>query len=300
MASTILSDNGVSSGSAGIKTTADSTGALALQTTTAGGAATTALTIDTSQNVGIGTSSPTAQLHVSAAAQTQLKITNTTNSVTGRIQTETGDLLIQTDTNHPIGFAVNNGSQCMRIDTSGNVGIGTTSPGARVDVRTAALGTALQLSDDTNYGANFIGISGGLKLAMNGTQTFSVFQTTNERLTIDGSGNLKFNSGYGSAATAYGCRAWVNFNGTGTVAIRASGNVSSITDVGAGIYTVNFTTAISDANYAVTVNVRNTNGGDFGNVSYDTDITTSAAKVNSFNAAGASVDVSSCYVTIFR
>lgn len=49
----------------------------------------------------------------------------------------------------------------------------------------------------------------------------------------------------------YGCRAWVNFNGTGTVAIRASGNVSSITDNGTGDYTVNFTTAMPDANYAV-------------------------------------------------
>ena len=55
MASIILADNGVSSGSAGIKTTADSTGALALQTTTAGGAATTAVTIDTSQNILVGT-----------------------------------------------------------------------------------------------------------------------------------------------------------------------------------------------------------------------------------------------------
>jgi hypothetical protein len=44
----------------------------------------------------------------------------------------------------------------------------------------------------------------------------------------------------------------VNFNGTGTVAIRASGNVSSITDNGTGDYTVNFTTAMPDANYAVT------------------------------------------------
>jgi hypothetical protein len=61
---------------------------------------------------------------------------------------------------------------------------------------------------------------------------------------------LSFNSGYGSAATAYGCRAWVNFNGTGTVAIRASGNVSSITDGGAGVYTVNFTTTMPDANYS--------------------------------------------------
>jgi hypothetical protein len=52
------------------------------------------------------------------------------------------------------------------------------------------------------------------------------------------------------SAPIYACRAWVNFNGTGTVAIRASGNVSSITDNGVGQYTVNFTTAMSDANYA--------------------------------------------------
>ena len=53
------------------------------------------------------------------------------------------------------------------------------------------------------------------------------------------------------AAPSYSARAWVNFNGTGTVAIRASGNVSSITDNGVGDYTVNATTAQSDANYSV-------------------------------------------------
>jgi hypothetical protein len=52
-------------------------------------------------------------------------------------------------------------------------------------------------------------------------------------------------------ATVGVCRAWVNFNGTGTVAIRASFNVSSITDNGTGDYTVNFTTAMTDVNYAV-------------------------------------------------
>jgi hypothetical protein len=67
------------------------------------------------------------------------------------------------------------------------------------------------------------------------------------------SGDLKFNSGYGSVATAYGCRAWVNFDGTGTVAIRGSGNVSSLTDNGTGYYSVNFTTAMPDANYCVVV-----------------------------------------------
>ena len=63
-------------------------------------------------------------------------------------------------------------------------------------------------------------------------------------------GVLSFNSGYGSVAIAYGCRAWVNFNGTGTVAIRASGNVTSITDNGTGDYTVNFTNAMPDTNYS--------------------------------------------------
>ena len=55
-----------------------------------------------------------------------------------------------------------------------------------------------------------------------------------------------------SAGTTIGtfCRAWVNFNGSGTVAIRSSFNVSSITDGGVGVYTVNFTTAMPDANYS--------------------------------------------------
>jgi hypothetical protein len=70
-------------------------------------------------------------------------------------------------------------------------------------------------------------------------------------LTDGVSGDFKMNSGYGSVATAYGCRAWVNFNGTGTVAIRDDGNVTSITDNGTGDYTVNFTTAMPDANYCV-------------------------------------------------
>ena len=80
--------------------------------------------------------------------------------------------------------------------------------------------------------------------------------TITNNLTVSGTGNnsiagtFQFNSGYGSVATVYGCRAWVNFNGTGTVAIRGSGNVSSITDNGVGDYTINFTTALVDANYS--------------------------------------------------
>ena len=60
------------------------------------------------------------------------------------------------------------------------------------------------------------------------------------------------------SAPSYALRAWVNFNGTGTVAIRASGNVTSITDNAVGDYTVNITTALASTNYAFVGEARNT------------------------------------------
>jgi len=69
----------------------------------------------------------------------------------------------------------------------------------------------------------------------------------------------KLSGAQSGSAPIYAARAWVNFNGTSTVAIRASGNVSSITDNGAGDYTVNFTTAMPDANYCFNLSA-NDNG----------------------------------------
>jgi hypothetical protein len=92
MPSTILSDNGVSSGSAGIKTTGSNDGALALQTTTAGGTATTAVTIDTSQQTGFGTASPTARVTLSGTgAAVAQDFTNTTSSTGRRWRVVSGD-----------------------------------------------------------------------------------------------------------------------------------------------------------------------------------------------------------------
>ena len=69
------------------------------------------------------------------------------------------------------------------------------------------------------------------------------------------SGNVKFDKWVNDDNSEnYKCRAWVNFNGIGTVAIRASGGVSSITDNGTGSYNVNFTTAMPDTNYSLTGN----------------------------------------------
>ena len=97
------------------------------------------------------------------------------------------------------------------------------------------------------------------------------------------------------------CRAWVNFNGTGTVAIRASFNVSSITDNGTGDYTVNFTTALTDANYVSLTNCDLTVG--FSSIviptSAATTKTTTACKAQFWTASGG-VDVVQASFAIFR
>ena len=88
--------------------------------------------------------------------------------------------------------------------------------------------------------------SDGLKLTSDTSGQIDFQSAGSTKATIDTSGNLKFDSGFGSVGTAYGCRAWVNFNGTGTVAIRDSGNVVLYTDNGTGNYTLTFTNNMPD------------------------------------------------------
>ena len=107
------------------------------------------------------------------------------------------------------------------------------------------------------------------------------------------------------SAPSYTCRAWVNFNGTGTVAIRAGGNVSSITDNGTGDYTVNFATALPDADYAAMVSGNGATVGDFNNVlnvPYAQVPTTSAVRFRNVDSGGvvAARDLIYAYVSIFR
>lgn len=149
----------------------------------------------------------------------------------------------------------------------------------------------LELRTGTGSGTTAVTLSTGQNATFAGTITVANGIT----------GDLKFNSGYGSVATAYGCRAWVNFNGTGTVAIRASGNVTSITDGGVGVYTVNFTNAMPDANYSAAALALWT-GGPFVAVpstsgSYST---TSIGILTGTSTAGTLTDVSAISVAIFR
>jgi hypothetical protein len=111
----------------------------------------------------------------------------------------------------------------------------------------------------------YVGLTGNQTIA--GVKTFSSQPvstatqgtSTNDVVkygTINTANSAPIKTALNASGTApiYACRAWVNFNGTGTVAIRASGNVSSITDNGVGDYTVNFTTVMSDDNYSANSN----------------------------------------------
>ena len=153
-----------------------------------------------------------------------------------------------------------------------------------------------------------------------GSGTFTVASpnsNTDRTLTLpDSSGTVataestlaQFNAS--GSAPVYAARAWVNFNGTGTVAIRASGNVSSITDNGTGDYTVNFTTALPDANYSAVVcqsndvayapqvvAVNNKSAGGYANVTP----TTSAFRFTTGRATdGSPIDALYALVSVFR
>lgn len=113
----------------------------------------------------------------------------------------------------------------------------------------------------------------------------------------DGSGIIKLQSN-GVTTNAL---AWVNFNGTGTVAIRSSYNVSSITDNGTGDYTVNLTNALSDANYVTqaTGQRANSNSALYGAITYNRTPTTTACPVAFSEDAGSLQDPSICAVVIF-
>lgn len=166
----------------------------------------------------------------------------------------------------------------MPITISGSTGI------AGVD---GSASTPAIQGTDTNTGIYSPGAN-RLGFATDGTQ----------RGEFDANGNFQFNSGYGSVATAYGCRAWVNFDGTGTVAIRASGNVSSITDGGAGNYTVNITTAMPDVNYAAIAATGTTASNNEGAVIDSR--TTTTLRVYVYNSSSALADDAYVAVAVFR
>jgi len=116
--------------------------------------------------------------------------------------------------------------------------------------------------------------------------------------TISGTNGVTFPDSTSMQTGQQACKAWVNFNGTGTVAIRESYNVSSITDNGTGSYTVNYTTPMADATYAYTAN----HTGYAGNIGWTFPYTSSASSLNvlTFGDVGSyNVDPTAVTVTVF-
>lgn len=188
--------------------------------------------------------------------------------------TTTNGVVIEPDNSGSLELQTNSGTTALTIDTSQRAAF----------VAGTAAAPAITTTGDTNTGI-FFSAADTIDFAEGGAACGQ----------FDSSANFKFNSGYGSVATAFGCRAWVNFNGQGVVAIRASGNVSSITDVSAGVYGVNFTTAMPDANYSAISAAKNivlTNNHAAN--------TASIVYVSSMNLVGTRVDDDFMNVAIFR
>jgi hypothetical protein len=193
---------------------------------------------------------------------------------------------------------------CITDGTNWETGLGTYTASGTTLARTTVL--------ESSNGGSLVNFSAGTKnvfvtypasqaTLLDATQTL-----TNKTLTTPNIDSAQFATVSGTAPI-YPCRAWVNFNGTGTVAIRASGNVSSITDNGVGSYTVNFTTAMPDSSYSAQLMG---NGGGGRDTTYTVGLT-GAGAAGTYSASafiilswdvgtGAAADSTIMSVSVFR
>ena len=248
--------------------------------------------VDSSGNIGIGTTAPTSIFNIYNA-------TSTSALVQGDAATNTIINRASTDTSAPVlVFRKSRGTIASPTTVASGDIVGSVTFQGYGGTTNRTLSNIQSIVDTYTSDSNIS------SYMIFGTSP-SGSATTTERMRIDSSGNLLFNSGYGSVATAYGCRAWVNFDGTtnvgGFCTIRASGGVTSITDNGTGDYTINFSFTFPDANYAVVV------GGGAGidsarivNSTARAVPTTTAARFKIQSAGGSDTDAAYAYAAVFR
>jgi hypothetical protein len=260
---------------------------------------------------------PTLNQNTTGTASNVTGTVAVANGGTGQTSYTNGQLLIGNTTENTLTKAtLTAGTGISITNGTGSISIASTATGTVTSVA-ATVPAFLSISGSpiTTSGTLAIGLSGtALPVANGGT---GVTTSTGSGANVLGTSPTLTTPTINSAQVAtvsgtaplYMCRAWVNFNGTGTVAIRASGNVTSITDNGTGDYTVNFTTAMPDVNYAVNASAGTntlTTPVQLGyfkiNFSPASNAyvapTTSAVRIGMIDSA--SYDVQHAYVSIFR
>ena len=155
--------------------------------------------IDSSGNVGIGTTSPNANLEISGASSPQLRVTDTTNTVTAKVMSDDTSGYVGTQTSHDFSILVGNSVKAT-VDTSGNVGIGTTSPSAKIGVNATAPDFTFLQSDVVKFRSGVSGTTNGgvtgsasgdyFARTTGGKMLFSVDDGVTAHAVIDSSGNL--------------------------------------------------------------------------------------------------------------
>lgn len=203
---------------------------------------TNTLYVDSTNNrVGIGTSSPSRQLHISGSgANTRLRVENTTGS-------SVLDVYAEDDGNSTLNY-----SSVLTMSESGTERMRITSTAVELNQQ-------LDLNNNDIYGVDQIFHEGD-------TNTYMQFHDSDQWRVVTG-GTERFeisNSGFrDNGKPVYFARAWVTLDGNGTVSVLRSGGVSSITDLGTGSYRVNYTTAMNSSNHCVTL------GDSWGNSSFE-------------------------------
>jgi len=241
-----------------------------------------------------------------------------------QIQSDSGNVNLTGNVTTSSSSVVNFGGGQFFKATNGNVGIGTSSPQRTIHSFSNqwdnVTGAGVIFENSSSVGAG-VTLKPTGSVVTNGTNGWAIYAGTAGSAIGDGNvGVYAHGNNYAPFAVnrdgtlrsvvpggttlypGFLCRAWVNFNGTGTPAVRASGNVSSITRRSTGQYTVNFASAMPDENYAVTTSGSQLSSGD--HVVDDTSsgfITTTSVRIATWTFSGAAAnDTAFVYVAIHR
>ena len=227
-----------------------------------------------------------------------------------------GNLTVSGDASIGDDLTLASDASVLKFGADGDINIthvhntGLTSNGT-LDVAGDITGSTLNADGDTSAGDNaaigFTAAEGLILTGQGSTNDVTIKNDADADVAVipTGTTNFGFDSGFGSAGTAFGVRTWVNFNGTGTVAIRDSGNVSSITDNSTGNYTINFTNNMPDVNYCMVgrYDKGNLSGGTDGVQGVPTDTTYAVGSVrfvSRFANNGTIADFNNTNVLIVR